>query len=62
MANSTKGLVVGAMGAAGLIFVLSVLDAVAGIPFGKRVVMDIMFIVAALVILVMGFDSYSEQR
>ncbi len=59
----TKKLIFGSMGAAGIIALLSILDLSVKIPFGGySMTMDILYLVAALIVLFMGWESYRENR
>lgn len=59
----TKKMIFGAMGAAGLVALLAVLDLSLSFPYGGySLAMDIMFLVAAAIVLFMGWDTYRENR
>jgi len=57
-----KQVIIGAMAVAGLVALVSLIDLAAGYPFSRQVTMDIMFIVAAVLIGWMGWESLQEQR
>lgn len=58
-----KKLIFGSMAAAGIIALLSILDLSVKIPFGGySMTMDILYLVAALIVLFMGWESYRENR
>jgi len=60
----TKKLIFGAMGAAGLVALLAVLDLTpVHWPFGGySMSMDILYLVAAALVLFMGWETYRENR
>lgn len=55
-----KKLIFASAGAAGVVALLAVLDMVLKVPFRGAMVLDIMFLVAAGVILYMSFDTFRE--
>ncbi len=58
-----KKLIYGAMGAAGLVALLALLDLSLKVPFGGySTVMDILYLVAAAIVLFMGWETYRENR
>lgn len=58
-----KNVVYGAMGAAGLVALLAILDMALKIPFGGfSMTMDILYTVAALVVLYMGWDTTRDMN
>lgn len=48
------------MGAAGLVALLTILDLAIGVPFGRALVFDIMFVISAALVLYLGWESYRE--
>lgn len=62
MSNVSKGMIVGSMAAAGLVAFFCVLDMVLGVPFAGRIVFDILFLIAAGIVLYMGYDAYRDQQ
>ncbi len=62
MVIKTRGLVLGSMGVAGLMGLLAILDISLGFPFGGQMVMDIMFILAAGLVVYMGIDCMKDFR
>lgn len=57
----TKKMIFGSMGAAGLVALACILDLAVKVPFGGySMAMDIMFLVAAGIIIYMGYDTYRE--
>ena len=59
----SKNLIYGSMAAAGLVAVLSVLDLAVKMPFaGYSRAMDICFLIAAGIILYMGWETIRENR
>ncbi len=64
MASDTaKRMVIGSMAAAGFVALLAVLDLVAKVPFaGFSMTMDILFLLAAAIVLYLGWDAYKDLR
>ena len=62
MAIKTRGIVLGSIGVAGLMGLLAILDIALGLPFGGQMVMDIMFILAAGLVVYMGIDCMKDFR
>lgn len=59
----TKNLIVAAMGAAGLVALASIADMAVKFPFGGySIVMDALYLVAAALVLYMGWDTYRDQN
>jgi hypothetical protein len=59
----SKKLIFGSMAAAGLVALLSILDLALKIPFsGYSMTMDILYLVAAAIVLYMCWNSYRENR
>ena len=59
----TKKLIFGSMAAAGVVALLSTLDLALKVPFGGySLTMDILYLVAAAIILFMCWESYRENR
>jgi hypothetical protein len=56
-----KKIIYASFAACGLVAVAAVVDIVAGIPFGGSTLFDILFLLAAAVIVYMGYDSLSEM-
>ncbi len=55
----------GSMGAAGLVFLLFLLDIIPGvnIPFGgTSMIIDILGLISAAVVFFLGFDAYRDLR
>ena len=58
-----KKMIFGAMGAAGAVALLSIVDLVFKVPFGGySIVMDIMYLLAAGVVLYMGYETHREMK
>lgn len=58
-----KKMIFGAMGAAGLVALLALLDMIIGNPFGGYSKgMDIMYILAAGIVLYMGYETHREMK
>ena len=52
----------GSMGVAGLMGLAAILDLALGFPFGGQMVLDIMFILAAGLVVYMGIDCMKDMR
>ena len=48
------------MAAAGGVALITTLDLALGIPFGRAMMLDIMFLVSAAMVLYLGWESYRE--
>lgn len=60
-ANLSKPFVFGSFGAAGLVAVLALMDMVMQVPFaGASLVMDILFLLSALLVGYLGWDAYKD--
>ena len=57
-----KWLCIGSMGVAGLLIVLFLLDLVLGFPFGGTMMVDIVGVLAAGVIVFLGWDAFKDLR
>lgn len=56
-----KRMIMGSMGAAGFVVLLAIADLALKIPFGGYSMgMDIMFLLAAGIVLYMGYDTYRD--
>jgi hypothetical protein len=62
MANMTKNVIIGSMGIAGIVALLSIVDLIVGFPFQGQMLMDLMFIAGAAMVGYMGWDSYRDLR
>ncbi len=62
MAGNAKGIVFGSMGVGALMGVLAIVDIALGIPFGGQVSFDVMFILAAALVVYMGVDCLKGMR
>src|SRR5207248_8267519 len=59
----SKKLIFGSMAAAGVVALLSIVDLALKFPFGGYSrTMDILYLLAAAIILYMGWESYRENR
>lgn len=58
-----KKMILGAMGAAGAVALLSIVDMAFKVPFGGySLAMDLMYLVAAGIVLYMGFETHREMK
>ena len=62
MAGNSRGVVLGSRGVAGLMGLAAILDLALGFPFGGQMVLDIMFILAAGLVVYMGIDCMKDIR
>ena len=62
MSNSSKYMLFGSMGAAGLVALAALIDMFSGFFFKQQIVMDIMFLIGAGLVIYMGWDSYRELK
>ncbi|MBL8809378.1 MAG: hypothetical protein JNM43_04295 [Planctomycetaceae bacterium] len=62
MAGNAKGIVFGSMGVGALMGVLAIVDIALEIPFGGQMAFDIMFILAAALVVYMGVDCLKGMR
>ncbi len=60
--STSKKMIYGSWGVAGLVGVASVIDIVARTPFGGQMIMDIFFILGAGLIGYLGYDAYKDLR
>lgn len=59
----TKKLIFGSVGVAGVVALLAILDLSLKVPFGGySMTMDILYLVAAAIVLYMGWETYRENR
>ena len=58
----TKKMIFASVGMAGLVALLAILDLALKFPFaGYSMTLDILFLVAALIVLYMGWETYREN-
>ncbi len=62
MAGSSRGIVFGSMGVAAVMALLAITDFATGIPFGSQSTFDILFILAAALVIYMGVDCLKEMK
>ncbi len=62
MAGNARSIVFGSMGVAGLMGLAAILDMVLGIPFQGQMVLDIMFLLAAGLVIYMGIDCLKDLK
>lgn len=62
MAGNARNIVFGSMGVAALMGVAAVLDMAIGIPFQGQMILDIMFILAAGLVIYMGVDCLKDIK
>ena len=62
MAGNARGFIFGSIGAAGLMAVAAVLDIALRIPFQGQTLLDVMFILAAGLVIYMAIDCLKDFR
>ena len=62
MANMTKNVIIGSMGIAGIVALLSIVDLIVGFPFQGQMLMDLMFIAGAAMVGYMGWEDRKSTR
>ncbi|MEX0716394.1 MAG: hypothetical protein WD066_07405 [Planctomycetaceae bacterium] len=62
MSKASKQMVLGSMVAAGLVAVAALVDMVAGFPFAGSMVFDIIFLIAAGLVIYLGWDAYQDVK
>jgi hypothetical protein len=58
--NLNKQLVFGSFGAAALVALLCLLDLALGFPFGRSLLLDILFLVSAAIVGYLAWDAYRD--
>ena len=59
----SKNMIFGSMAAAGVVALLSILDMTVKMPFGgEYLVMDILYLVAAGIVLYLGWDAHRDNQ
>lgn len=61
MSKQIKRLLLGSMAASGLVAVTAVVDLIIGIPYSGKMVFDILFLVAAAIVIYMGYETFKES-
>lgn len=66
MSDTSRKMIYGSMGAAGLVALAAVADLITGIPFGwgsgKTWLMDILFLISSGIVLYLGWDALKDLR
>ncbi len=62
MSNTSKYLIFGSMLVSLLVALAAIMDVVTKSPFGGQTVFDIMFLLAAVIVIYMGWDHYQETK
>mgnify|MGYP007059510609 CR=1 FL=1 len=60
MANTSQKVIAASMVVSGLVALVALLDLALQIPFGRQIVMDVMFLVGAGLVIYMGVDAYRD--
>ncbi len=61
MSKQMKKMLIGSMAAAGLVAVTAVVDLILGIPYSRNMVFDILFLIAAAIVIYMGYETIKES-
>jgi hypothetical protein len=48
------------MAAAGLVALAALVDLALGVPFSRKIAMDVLFLLAAAMVIYMGYDAYRD--
>lgn len=62
MSARLKQMLIAAMAVSGLVGLLAIVDLAVGFPFAKSFLMDLMFVLAAALVLYMGYDAYKDMK
>lgn len=62
MTSTSKKVIIGSMGVAGLVALVALADLALGIPFGRNIMWDVMFLVSAGCVIYMGYDAYQDLK
>lgn len=57
-----RKVVIGSGVVAGIVLVAAILDIVSGVPFANQIFLDVVFIIAALMIGYMCYDTLAESK
>jgi hypothetical protein len=57
-----RNIIIGSGVVAGIVLVAAILDLVSGFPFAKQTFLDIVFIIVALIIGYMCYDTLAESK
>ncbi|VAX38958.1 hypothetical protein MNBD_PLANCTO02-1471 [hydrothermal vent metagenome] len=60
--STSKKMIYGSWGVAGVVAIASLIDIFAGLPFGGQMMMDIFFMLGAGLIGYLGYDAYNDLR
>lgn len=58
--NVNKQLIFGSFGAAGFVALLCVLDMAVGIPYGRSMTLDILFLVSSAIVAYLAWNAYKD--
>ena len=62
MTNASQKLIAASIIVAALVGLVSLLDLIIGVPFGRQTVMDVLFLIGAALVVYMGIDTYRETQ
>ncbi len=48
------------MVAAGIVGLMAIIDLFTGVPFSRKIMMDILFLISAAVVIYMGYDTMQD--
>ncbi len=58
--NLNKQLIFASFGAAGFVALLCVLDLAVGIPYGRSMTLDILFLISSAIVAYLAWDAYKD--
>lgn len=61
MSKQMKRMLIGSMLASGLVAVTAIVDLVLGIPYSGKMIFDILFLIAASIVIYMGYETLKES-
>jgi hypothetical protein len=62
MSGASKKVIVGSTVVAGLVALVSILDLALGLPFGRQMTWDILFLLSAAAVIYMAYDAYQDLK
>lgn len=61
MTKQIKRLLIGSMVASGIVAVTAIVDLILKIPYSGKTLFDILFLIAAAIVIYMGYETYKES-
>jgi hypothetical protein len=62
MANTSQKVIAGSIVVAAAVALVALVDLGLKVPFGRQVVMDVLFLIGAALTIYMGIDAYREME